>query len=189
MTRMIIIACVTIGVILLATISILPFLPERTFTVRLSADALNQHLAERLPMQASYRNLVNVELRDSQIELSEGSDRITVISSIRAGVGGGPMQLIARDGQVTISSAIRYEPSNGTFYAVDPRLEDLSIEGVFPKTSLEHAQKAMAQVQEQLFRELPVYRLDSQEVRQAVARLVLREVRVENQQLHLVLGW
>jgi hypothetical protein len=86
-----------------------------------------------------------------------------------------------------VSCRIRYDAAQGAFFADDPRVERLALDG-HPKSHLDATQTAITWVLKAVLEGTPVYTLRAGEHKEAFAKLLLRDVRVKSGKLRLTLG-
>ena len=152
--------------------------------VSLGQAELQQALRLGFPLEKTYLVIVQVRLSDPVVTLREDSDRIELAVRVEAGLKdlGRPSR-----GTADVSCRIRYEPSEGSFYADDPKVERLSLDG-HPEGLLEKSSGAVTWVLRGLLARQPIYTLRTLDTARSVARLVLKDVRVREGRLRLTLG-
>lgn len=162
------------------------FLYGRKFVYRLSQTELQDALSARLPIQRTYLFVIQVTLDHPRVVLVEGSDRVNagleIAVNVQLGESGVPLT-----GSVDASGGIRYEPSEGKFYLTSPMIERLSLQGI-PEKYASRASTALSLALSEYYASHPIYTLNSFDAKQAAAKLTLKSVTVEHQQLVVTLG-
>lgn len=86
-----------------------------------------------------------------------------------------------------MSGKVRYSPEQGAFYVEDPRVRTLKIDRL-PDPWAGKTRAATEWAMKELLRERPVYTLRPTDVKQAAAKLLLKDVRVAGGKLRVTLG-
>jgi hypothetical protein len=159
--------------------------PDRSVEIRLSEADLLRAVSRKLPFERTYLHVLDVRLDSPRISLVEGSNRIKVglDAAVEAKLGDKP----PLNGSADASGAVRYDPSDGAFYIVDPEIESLAVDGL-PPTFADRIDTALTKAFKTFFKTRPIYRLKESDTKQAAARLALKDVAVESGDLVLTLG-
>ncbi|MEN8132687.1 MAG: DUF1439 domain-containing protein [Pseudomonadota bacterium] len=162
------------------------YFSSKEYVVRIPEKQLQEKLEEQLPFSKSHLFIFQVTLNSPRVTLTSGSDRINAgldfILNIKLGSEEKPLS-----GSLDASGSIKYEPEEGQFYITDPIIEQLSIQGIPEKT----ISKAEAVIQKALagyYTTHPIHELKADNIKQAAAKLLLKNVLVENKELVIVLG-
>jgi hypothetical protein len=162
------------------------FLYGREFVYRFTEAELQEALAARLPIQNTYLFLIQVTLAHPRVALIEGRDRVNagldVVLNVRLGDSSPPLA-----GSVDASGGIRYEASEGKFYLMATVIEKLHMQGI-PEKYVARASTALSLALVEYYASHPIYTLDAFDAKQAAARLTLKSVMVEHEQLVVTLG-
>ena len=152
--------------------------------VSLGQAELQQALRVGFPVEKTYLAVVRVALSEPVVTLRESSDRIELAVRVEAGLQG-----IGKPsrGTADVSCRIRYEPVEGSFYADDPKVERLSLDG-HRDGLLEKSSGAVTWILQGLLAGRPIYKLKALDTAHSVAKLVLKDVRVQDGKLRLTLG-
>jgi hypothetical protein len=166
----------------LAILASVAFLSRQTYVVELTQEQLQEQLDRGFPLEKGLL-ILKVRLSNPKVALKNGSDRIHF--SVDAGTDIQIEGLTPR-GTGTIATRIRYSPEEGAFYMSDPDLS-LRVDGMKAEKT-----DTISEVANILIKEYaaayPVYRLKDDDVKQNVARMVLKDVKVESGVLRLCLG-
>ena len=159
--------------------------PDRSVEIRLTEAELLKAVSRKLPFERTYLHIFDVRLDSPRISLIEGSNRIKVglDAEVEAKLGDKPPLY----GSADASGAVRYDPSEGAFYIVDPEIEALAVDGLPPNIA-DRIDAALTKAFKTFFKKRPIYRLKETDTKQAAARLALKDVAVENGELVLTLG-
>lgn len=152
--------------------------------ISLGQAELQQALRVGFPVEKTALAVVRVTLSDPVVTLRESSDRIELAVRVEAGLQG-----IGKPsrGTADVSCRIRYEPAEGSFYADNPKVERLSLDG-HPDGLLEKSSGAVTWILQGLLAGRPIYQLKTLDTAHSVAKLVLTDVRVRDGKLRLTLG-
>ena len=162
------------------------FLSDNSLTLRFSENDLRERLDRQLPFSKNYLLVFNVTLDNPRIDLIDGSDRIAggVDAILNVKFGGSETPV---GGALDISGGVRYEAAAGEFFLTDPIIENVHIQGI-PSSIANRANKALSLALEEFYRDRPIYRLSETELNEQAARLILRDVVVEDETLVVTLG-
>jgi len=152
--------------------------------ISLGQTELQQAIQLGFPVEKTYLVIVQVRLSDPVVTLRESSDRIELAVRVEAGIKdvGKPSR-----GTADLSCRIRYEPSEGSFYADDPKVERLALDG-HPEGLLEKSSGAVTWMLQGLLAHRPIYTLKALDTARSVSKLDLKDVRVRDGRLRLTLG-
>ena len=161
-------------------------LNDESYTLKFTEPQLRNRLAKELPFSETYFFVFNVTLENPRIDLLNGSDRIAggIDAAVKIGLGESNIPIA---GALDISGGVRYEPSEGAFYMADPRIERIRLPGV-PDTLANQANQALSLALTQFYAERPIYVLSPDDFREAATKLVLHDVTVKGEVLHVTLG-
>jgi hypothetical protein len=152
--------------------------------VSLGRPELQQTIALGFPVEKTALAVFRVRLSDPSVLLRESSDRLGLTAAAEVGLqGAGP----PAKGTVELSCRIRYEAAKGSFYADDPRVERLTLDG-HPHGLIESTAEALTGIVAGLLARSPIYTLPAAGLQHSVATLVLKDVRVRDGKLRLTLG-
>ncbi len=166
-------------------VAVLCFMRGTRYTIELTQERLQAELDRRFPIEKG-EALVHVTLSEPKVMLREGSDRISfgVTATLNVRLNKEPKPL---GGQSTITTGLRYDPDQGAFFLDGPMLDDLSVRGV-PIKYVGLASRLAVQLLDAHFRRWPVYTLKPDQFKQALARLVLKNVVVKSGRVIVTLG-
>jgi hypothetical protein len=162
------------------------FLYGKKFVYRFTAAELQEALSARLPIERTYLFVIQVTLDHPRVVLIEGSDRVNAGLDVALNIRLGD-SAVRLTGSVDASGGIRYERSEGKFYLTSPAIEQLRLQGV-PEKYASRASSALSQALGEYYATHPIYTLNTFDAKHAAAKLTLKSVVVEHQQLVVTLG-
>lgn len=158
----------------------------KSYTIVLTEAEIQTKLDAAFPITRSYLGGVEVTLSNPRAVLPEGSNRIifTLTASVNLSLGKKKRTL---HGTATVASGLRYDSKEHAFYLNEPKLEALEIQGI-PVTHTKLVNKAASAVAKRHIESLRIYTLRRDELKQAAARVVLKELVARDGQLIIKLG-
>ena len=176
----------TVGMIVLASFGMYVHLSENEYQIRFTESQLLDRLSERLPISKYYFLVFEVILDNPRLALKNGSNRVNAGLDIRMIIhyGSDPQPL---DGTIDASSGIRYQSDTGQFFLTDPMIEHFTVQGS-PDDYAEKIEQVLSRALTEYYSDRAIYTLDAGELNQAVTRMVLKHVIVENRELVVTLG-
>lgn len=183
--RLLVIALVIAVALSAAWWAVVRFSPE--LTIDLSQEEIQAQLAPRFPAQKCLLQALCFELRDPQVRLDEGADRIGFSAQFVATLGKRRMP-----GVVTFTGKPRYVQDAGSFYLDDVQVSEFQMTGNAPDFD-EVVRVRGPKVMEALLRNVPLYTLSGNSTHGQLAKLALRSVQVVGGRLRITflnpLGW
>ena len=162
------------------------WMSEKDFVFRFSEADLRERVDDRLPWSERYLFIFEVTVDNPRIDLVDGSDRVAggvdLLLNIDFGNGDVPLA-----GAVDVIGGVEYQSKNGEFFLVDPEIENIRIQGV-PDRFSNQANAAISLALSEFYRVRPIYSLDDTDASHLAARLVLKDVIVEDEHLVVTLG-
>jgi len=158
----------------------------REYVYRFTEAQLQQALSERLPFTKTYLLIFQVTLDHPRVTLVNGSDRVRAGLDItfNVQVGGQPVPL---SGSVDASGGVRYDPRVGQLFLTQPKIEHLELQGV-PEQYTARTAAVLSKALETYYADHAIYTLNASHAKELAARLVLKSVTVQDQQLVVTLG-
>jgi hypothetical protein len=158
----------------------------KEYVVRLTEPEIQKKLEEKLPLTKTYLFVIQVTLSHPRIQLTDGSDRVRagldVEFNITVDKNRRPL-----GGTVEVTSGIYYDPDKGQFFLSDPVIDSLQVQGI-PERYTAKVDKALTAALTEYYRKHPIYTLHIANLKQAAARMVLKDVRIKDNQLVVTLG-
>lgn len=182
--RVVLIAAVVAVSLLAGAVGVYLWFRGREYVIRIPEARIQAALDNRFPMERRHLLIFVVRYQNPRVKLEEGSDRIG------AGVDAETLFKLnekSLTGSADISGRLEFDPATGEFRLSGARIERLAI-GHIPEehTRLVHEVGTML-LQDRLDHH-PVYRLNPLDVKQAIARLLLKKVVVRDGYVEATLG-
>ena len=180
---------VLISVVVALTVAIAGaymYFSGKEYVIKITELQIQEKMREALPLSKTYLFVFQVSLDSPRIELTNGSDRIRAGLDITMNVKLGNEDL-PLGGSVDASGGVKYVSNEGSFYLTDPEVENLSIQGV-PQQYADRVTQVVELALAEYYSAHPVYRLKTDDIKQATAKLVLKDVTIQNQELVVTLG-
>lgn len=180
------VAIAAVVVILAVVVGAYFYFSDKEFVVRINESNIRQKLDEKLPLTKTYLFIIQVTLENPRVNLKNGSNRVNagldVILNVTIGKNPKPLS-----GTVDASGGIKYVSEKGEFYLINPIIENLEIQGIPPKY-MDKANEALTKALAEYYSKNPIYTLRATDAKQVAARMILKNVIVENQELVVTLG-
>lgn len=156
----------------------------KTFTIVLSQKQIQEALDSKFPISKTVPLLFTITCSNPKVDLEEGSDRLHLGADAEAllTVNGRKLK-----GSACISGSLEYARESGEFLFKDARVEALNIGGLPDLYALKVQEAASAAAKHYLDRK-PVYKLDPADLKQSLAKLLLKGVNVRNKTLVVSMG-
>ena len=175
-------------IVLLAAVvmAVFYYFSGQEYVFRFTQAQLQEKLNTKLPQTKTYLLIFQVTLDQPRVALTNGSKRVgaglDILLNLQVGNATKPL-----GGSVDVSGGIRYTAATGEFYLDDPVIERLRVQGI-PELYATRVNTALTKALAEYYQEHPIYSLKATDTKQAAARLVLKDVRVENQELVVTIG-
>jgi hypothetical protein len=157
-------------------------LSRQTYVVELSQEQLQDKLEKGFPLKKGVL-VFNLELTDPKVTLRDGSDRIHFSVNVGTNIR---IDGVTPRGTAAVATRLRYVPDRGEFYMSDPDAV-LDLESMTGE-NLEKINEIANVLLKEFSAQRPLYRLEESDLKENVARAVLRDVRVEGGVLKIHLG-
>ena len=158
----------------------------KEYVVRITETEIKEKLDEKLPLTKSFLFIIQITLKNPRVLLENGSKRISagldVLLNITVNKNPKPL-----GGTVDVSGGVQYLADKGELFLTNPVIENFVIQGI-PDKHLYKVNKALTTALAKYYKENPIYTLRATDVKQAAARMVLKDVIVENKELVVTLG-
>lgn len=175
-------AAVLLAVLAVAALMAYQALKGKTILIALTQSEIQTALDKRFPVEKGAL-IFKVRFSDPVVQLQHGSDKIHFEISAAADFS---INEVTPESRGLIEAGIGYRPKDGEFILLDPRL-DLNVEGLSEEKNRKIVEVSNL-ILSSYVSEYPVYRLSRADVKQNMARLVLRDVRVDGGVLKITLG-
>lgn len=145
---------------------------------------LEQKLAERLPLTQRYP-LVSVTMAQPRVHLSEDSERVDFGLNMTVTTNTSGSQLLGA--QIDVSSSLRYDAERGAIFLDQPVMDKMVVQGLDDRRTA-MAQVALEAAMTSYLAQQPIYTLNASDARQRVARMAVRDIKVDKGVLVVILG-
>ena len=174
------------AVLLVGVLGVFLYLQGKEYTFRFTEAELQEKLAERLPISKTYLFIFEVVLDEPRLALVEGSNRVNAGLDVTLNIyiNDEPQPL---GGELDVSGGVRYDAAEGQFFLTDPIIENLQVQGI-PTRYTDRVNSVLTKAVGEYYADRPIYTLDKSNVKTAAAKLVLKNVVVENSVLIVTLG-
>jgi len=180
------VAIVAVAILIALLAGTYYYFSGKEYVVRLSESDIQGKLEEKLPLTKTYLFIIQVTLNNPRVNLKNGSSKVgaglDVVFNITLNKNPKPF-----GGTVDVSGGVRYLSEKGQFFLTNPVIESLTVQGIDPKYT-NKANKALTKALAEYYKNHPIYTLRVTDVKQAAARMVLKDVIVKNQELVITLG-
>lgn len=183
-TRIGLIAGIVLLVALVAGVAV--YLHGKRMTVRITQAQIREQLATRFPIERTVLLLLRWRLEDPQVTFLPERQRVLVglDARLNARLEGQREDL---GGRIEVETALRYDVERGAFFLVEPVITKLAIDGI-PEAHVMRVQDSVRGLVAETFAQRPVYTLRRADLAQGAARMVLKDVRIEDEAIVVVLG-
>ncbi|MFK8053437.1 MAG: DUF1439 domain-containing protein [Woeseiaceae bacterium] len=158
----------------------------KMYTFRFTESELQEKLAERVPLRKSYLLIFEVVLDEPRLALVEGSDRVNVGFDVTLNIKIKGEQL-PLGGALDVSGGVRYEAAAGRFFLTDPVIENLTVQGI-PAQYTGKVNSILTKAVAYFYSDRPIYTLRASDAKKAAAKLLLKNVIIEQRVLVVTLG-
>jgi len=173
-------------VMLVAAIGAFVYFKGKRYEVIITQEQIDTTLAERFPVSKNHLLVFNITYTNPQITLLEDEDRIQINmdAELNFRATGEPKPL---GGGVTVTTGIRYENKSQEFFLNDTEFIRLDIQGV-PERWLEKVTEVASIAAKEYLETKPIYRIKAKDAKTAAAKMLLKDVEVRQQAIHISLG-
>jgi len=178
---------IVIGLLIMATAAAYFYLSGKEYVIRIPEIQIQHKLSDKLPITKTYWLIFSVTLDNPRVDLIEENGRVKAGLDITLNIKIGKLKQ-PLEGSVDASGQLKYEPTNGQFYLADLVIERLDLQGV-PDKHINKVSKAVSKALSEYYSTHPVYTLKSSDVKQAAAKLVLKNIIVDRDELVVTLGF
>lgn len=158
----------------------------KSYVIRLSESDIQSKLEAKLPLTKTYLYIIQVTLDNPRVHLENGSNKVSAGLDVLFNITLNK-NLRAIGGTVDVAGDILYLAEQGQFFLANPVVENLTIQGVDVKYT-DKINKALTRALAEYYQNNPVYTLRTSDTKQAVAKMVLKDVFIENKELVITLG-
>ena len=169
------------------TLSVLVIVANKALTtfckIRVPAATIQNLLKQKFPVQME-QYLLTLTLCDPVVRLNESANKIGIELTLRLTV---PGNIISSEWRGLVEGRLDYDRDKGEFYLLEPALQLVDVGGLL--AGYQNLVLSMAGILlNQLFSITPIYKLDQENFRHLLAKLLLKSVTVHKDQILIELG-
>lgn len=151
--------------------------------IRFSRSELQQGIESYMPYSHQHP-FFQLTINQPQLTLLSEEQRLRIRAHIDLITALGS----ANQGWLTLDGKLRYQADNHSFYIDDLRLIDLEVEGIIPEFK-PRILKVVQELVSPLLSGQPLYTLKDNDMQEALAKMMLRSIKIENNQVVAVLSF
>lgn len=152
-----------------------------SYTMEISKSEIQQRLAAQMPLKAK-KLLVKVVLTNPVVDLLKDGNRIGVAADFEARLPG-----LKGKGRVNIAGDLSYDAEKGEFFLHRPEIVSFDVDKL-PDQYAEDLRRIVQSVAAKALEDHPIYKLRDDDVKQRLAKAMLRSVAVKDEKLVVVLS-
>lgn len=153
-----------------------------SYTLEITGAELQEKLSNMMPLERKSL-FITLVLTEPKVALLKASNKIGLSFHITVSAPGG----IKGTGKTSITGSLRYDSSSHAFYLNDPVIELLEIDQV-PDKHLPKIKKISQQAISKLLIKRPIYRLKDDNLKQKLAKSMLKSISIRDEILFIELG-
>ena len=155
-------------------------------TIRITQEQIDEALADKFPKKETYLVLLQATFLNPRVTLLPELDKVRVGADVEVTLLGLDED-DALTGSLDVLTDVRYEPHNHSFFLHDPVIEKLVIQDL-PEKYLKVLSNQALELSIDSVESTPIYTLKPSETEQAAAGLLLREIDIRDDAIHVTLG-
>lgn len=152
------------------------------YTLEFTELQLQEKISAMMPVTKKTM-LATVVVDKAKLELIEGSDKLAIAAKLNAVLLGN----LNATGDLKIQGTLSYNAKEGAFYLKNPEIIELNINEIPPRFHEQVKQLAQKGVAKKLSNQ-PVYKLKDDDMKQNLAKSMLKSLQVKNKTLIATLG-
>ncbi len=152
------------------------------YTIELTQRQLQEKIEAMMPLEKK-QYMITVRLSQPKINLIESNNAIGFFTHMEVIAPGG----LKGSGRGEIQGSVRFEKESGEFYLDNAKLSGMQIDRI-PKQFLPSISKICEALMARALAQFPVYRLKDDDARHQLAKSTLKEIKVHDQKLLIMLG-
>lgn len=150
--------------------------------IHLTASDLQAQIASKFPLE-KHALILTARFTDPQVTLNSGSNRLGL--GITTTVEAPGHKLLS--GRTEADGEISYNAETGELFLNNPKVTKLHVDGL-PREYEGIARSLVGSVLEGYLAKMPIYKLDRSDTRQALAKIIVKSVKVEDGELVIEFG-
>lgn len=153
-----------------------------SYKLEISESEIQQRVTAMMPIQKS-KFLLTVILSDPKVSLIKNTNEVAVSSPIEVMAPAG----IKGSGFVKLQGSLSYDAKSGEFFLRNPTIVEFEVNKL-PEKYKQQAKLVVQTATENVLAKHPIYKLKDDNLKQKLAKAVLKSVTVKEQKLLVVLG-
>lgn len=155
------------------------------YEVVITQEQIDDTLAKKFPINKTHYLILNFTYTEPEVTLLPDNDRIQVGLNATLNIKVNDQPELS--GRITIACGLRYHQDTQSFFLTGTKIEKIDIQGIPPKYQQQATLIASQYLKERL-EEFPVYTLKATDTKKAAAKLLLKDVKIKAQEVHVTLG-
>lgn len=159
---------------------------DPSVTVQITQQHIDEALAKKFPKQENYLGLLQATFLNPRASLLPDQEKIRLGADVEVRLIGTSKD-DALTGSLDVLTAVRYEPQTRSFFLDDPSIEKFAIQDL-PDQYVSLLSNMALELTRDSVENTSVYTLDESETEQAAAGLLLRQIDIRPDAIHITLG-
>lgn len=151
-----------------------PSVQALSYSLKIPEKKLQEKVTAMMPIEKK-KFLIKVTLFNPKVRLLNDNDKISIYSQVDVLAPG----KISVSGEAKISGDLSYDSKKGAFFLKNPKIESLMINKL-PKIYSSKVKKISQIIIDKLLSTYPVYKLKDSNVKQKLAKSVLKSISIKN---------
>ena len=178
-----------LGFVVVALVCVFFFFKRTGYEITIPQEKIDETLSEKFPISKNYLVVFSITYSNPEVTLLSKEDRVQVglDATLNIALSGEKSDL---KGGATLTGGIRYDNEAQEFFLNEVKFERFEIQGV-PEKWLDKVTEIGEILARELVEKQPVYRLENLEIKDgktAVAKLLLKDFEVREQEILVTLG-
>jgi len=177
---------ISIILIIIFIVGLLIYYKGRQYELIISEQQFIDKINEKCPLTKNYLILFDITLRNPRIDLINGSNRINAGMNVDINFTISSNKKII-SGSVDFSGNLKYENENGEFFLQYLTIDKVEIDGI-PEKYIEKTNAALKNALQFYYNKHPVYRLNDNDIKQVVAKALIKSITINDEKVIVILG-
>lgn len=162
------------------------YFSKKEFIFHFSESQIQEKLNEKLPITKTYLLIFQVTLNNPRVNLKDNAKKVNAGLDVALNIKAGN-EIKSLKGSLDVSTGIKYVKEQGEFFLDDPIIERVVIQGI-PDQYTAMINSALTKALVAYYADRPIYTLSATDAKHLTAKLVLKNVIIENHELVVTLG-
>jgi hypothetical protein len=163
-----------------------------SYTAQFSSSDIQARVDSMKPIKF-HKSFISIEMQNPRVSLIAPSNQISLSSSLliestflQSSLD--PSKHLSLPARASIQAGLRYEPTEGAFYLLDPKVTSLQVDQI-PETIRPKVHELAQALATHFFTKRPVFVLHDDHAKQRLLKSILQSVRVQGDQIIAVFGF